>query len=167
MRAKYTIIVASEWRIPRFCVDLRSPALQLKVVHWSMAIKSFNNYYLDKWKLMRTYWRIYNNPTMLCWTAIIVLFVPHAWRGVVITWLHSTGSCEFILSKIILYGILKMDESESPSRCFSLLALHCNDKNQLNTTSLNCKPVYQHRTTPFTFLSLTWSWSCLAVFVCC
>ena len=110
----------------------------------SMAMKPFDNNHLDKWKLMRTYWRIYNNLTLLCWTAIIVLFVPHTGRGVV-TWFYSSGSCEFILSKIILYGILKMAEFESPSRCFSFYALHCIAKNQLNTTSLNCKPVYQHR----------------------
>ena len=133
----------------------------------SMAMKSFDNNhrYLDKWKLVRTYWQICNNPTLLCWTAIIVLFVPHTGRGVVMTWFYSTGSCEFILSKIIPYGILKMDEFESPSQCFSLSALHCYDKNQLNATSLNCKPVYQYRSTHVTLLSLTWSWSWLAMFV--
>ena len=124
----------------------------------SMAMKSFDNNhrYLDKWKLVRTYWQICNNPTLLCWTAIIVLFVPHTGRGVVMTWFYSSSSCEFVLSKIIPYGILKMDEFESPSRCVSLSALHCNDKNQLNTTNLNCKPVSQHRSTHFTLLSFPW-----------
>ena len=47
---------------------------------------------------------------------ISVSFVPHSGREVVITWFNSSGCCEFTQSKIFVYGILKMDGFESPSR---------------------------------------------------
>ena len=56
-----------------------------------------------------------------------VSFFPHTGREVGITWFNCAGCCEFTQSKFFVHGILKMDGFESPSRCFSLPTLHCND----------------------------------------
>ena len=77
----------------------------------------------------------------------------------------STGCCEFTLPKVILHRVLKMDGFERPLWCFSLPTLHRNDKNQLNITSLNWKPVYQIIQKHVSLLPLTWSWSCLVIFL--
>ena len=41
-----------------------------------MAMKSFDNNHLDKWKFMRILVDLQSPNTMLCWTTITVVFVP-------------------------------------------------------------------------------------------
>ena len=50
--------------------------------------------------------------------------------------------------------MLKMDGFERPLLCFSLPTLHRNDKNQLNVTSLNWKPVYNTEARKFSSLDV-------------
>ena len=61
------------------------------------------NNYLDKWKFMRILMDIHSPNTMLCWTAITVLFVWHTDRQFVITWFYSTSCGVFTISKISLF----------------------------------------------------------------
>ena len=97
---------------------------------------------------MRTLVDLQQPNRMLCCTAITVysfhILIEKLW--------YSSDCCEFTLSKSFFTCILKMDGFESFSRCVSLPTLHRNDKNQLNTTSLNW--IINTEARKFTFLDL-------------
>ena len=108
-------------------------------------------------------WWIYNNPTQ-CSVGRQLQF--YSFRILIEKLWYSTDCCEFTLSKSFFTRILKMDGFESSSPCVLLPTLHCNDKNQLNTTSLNWKPVYQHSARKFPY-SLDQIMIMLSYFCCC
>ena len=125
-------------------------------------ILNFNSWFQTQWKVVHQWqwnplrtttwinvsswgrWWIINNPRQ-CFVGRQSQF--YSFRILIEKLWYSTDCCEFTLSKSFFTWILKMDEFERSSRCLLLPTLHRNDKNQLKTTSLNWKPVYQHRRT--------------------